>query len=142
SPAPAMARSAPRQGGMGHLGAPATPPPPRASSITGAAPPMPMAQAPSRSYASAPDLADDEGGADESIRSLARDVPKMKKVAVQREPSDPILALLSTQAASGLWEEAGKDPIESTATTLVALLRLGVTAAHPVHGAQVKKAVE
>jgi Ca-activated chloride channel homolog len=58
------------------------------------------------------------------------------------EPSDPILALLSKQAASGLWEEVGKDPIETTAATLVALLRLGVTAAHAVHGALIKKAVE
>jgi hypothetical protein len=56
--------------------------------------------------------------------------------------ADPILALLSRQAASGLWEEPGKDPIETTAAVLVALLRLGVTAAHAVHGALVKKAVE
>jgi Ca-activated chloride channel family protein len=55
---------------------------------------------------------------------------------------DPILDVLGRQAASGLWEEPGKDAIEVTASALVALLRLGVTGAHPVYGAQVKKAVE
>jgi Ca-activated chloride channel family protein len=62
--------------------------------------------------------------------------------AVKRVPSDPVLALLGRQAASGLWEEAGKDPVATTAAALVALLRLGVTTDHAVHGALVKKAIE
>src|SRR5262249_47860289 len=49
---------------------------------------------------------------------------------------------LGSQSASGLWENGGKDPIGATIDALLALLREGVTAAHPVHGAQIKKAVE
>jgi Ca-activated chloride channel family protein len=58
------------------------------------------------------------------------------------KPVDPILGRLSQQAASGLWENGGKDPIAATIDALLALLRDGVTAAHPVHGAQIKKAVD
>jgi len=61
---------------------------------------------------------------------------------VKGAPADPQLALLSRQAASGLWEEDGRDPIEATALALLALLRLGLSTSHPVHGAQLKKAVE
>jgi Ca-activated chloride channel family protein len=172
APAPAMARrSMPRPAAgmpagyspppppMAAGGAPPTPPPGRSSPITGAAPPLAQGR-PSidalYDMASSGEEADD---ADESVRTLARDTDvdyarasskkmfEMDAVAGSMaaplpEPSDPILALLSKQAASGLWETAGKDPIETTAVTLVALLKLGVTAAHAVHGAQVKKAVE
>ncbi len=73
--------------------------------------------------------------------------PKMKRERAEESGTkggggDPVLAILGRQAASGLWEEPGKDPIEATAAALVALLRLGLTSAHPIHGAQIKKAIE
>lgn len=52
------------------------------------------------------------------------------------------LVLLSRQTAAGLWEEPGRDLAEATVDALLALLRLGLTAAHPIHGAQLKKAVD
>lgn len=61
----------------------------------------------------------------------------------ERGPSsDPLLATLERQSASGLWEAPGRDPIEVTVDALLVLLRLGVSTSHPVHGAQTKKAVE
>lgn len=53
---------------------------------------------------------------------------------------DPLTALLERQSASGMWEEAGRDPIEATVDALLVLVRLGITTSHPVHGAQAKKA--
>lgn len=55
---------------------------------------------------------------------------------------DPVRELLARQAASGLWEPPGRDPVEATVEALVALLRLGLSTSHPVHGAQIKKAVD
>lgn len=55
---------------------------------------------------------------------------------------DPVLGILARQTAAGLWEEAGRDIAEATTDALLALLRLGLTAAHPIHGAQLKKAVD
>ncbi len=55
---------------------------------------------------------------------------------------DPVLALLSRQAASGLWEEPGRDPVAATVDALLALLRLGLSTSHPIHGAQLRKAVD
>ncbi|HLL82322.1 MAG TPA: hypothetical protein VK420_06710, partial [Longimicrobium sp.] len=51
------------------------------------------------------------------------------------------------QRANGLWEEPGAEPaavrqVRATAKALLTLLRAGVTTAHPLHGTQVKKAVE
>jgi Ca-activated chloride channel family protein len=54
---------------------------------------------------------------------------------------DPVTAILERQAASGMWEEPGEDAIEVTTRALVALVRLGVSSSHPIHGAQTKKAV-
>ena len=60
-----------------------------------------------------------------------------------RAPSaDPITATLERQAASGLWEESGRNPIEVTVDALLVLVRLGVSTSHAVHGAQTKKAVD
>ena len=53
---------------------------------------------------------------------------------------DPLTALLERQSASGMWEEAGRDPVEVTVDALLVLVRLGITTSHPVHGAQAKKA--
>ncbi|MCP3136066.1 VIT domain-containing protein [Pyxidicoccus xibeiensis] len=56
-------------------------------------------------------------------------------------------ALLGRQLANGLWDGpgAGPEPVRqarATALALLELLRQGVTSSHPLHGAQVKKAVE
>src|SRR6218665_3535604 len=55
--------------------------------------------------------------------------------------------LLGQQLASGLWagQGAGTEPVRqarATALALLELLRQGITSTHPLHGAQVKKAVE
>ncbi|MDB5213542.1 MAG: von Willebrand factor type domain protein, partial [Myxococcaceae bacterium] len=55
---------------------------------------------------------------------------------------DPLTTLLERQSASGMWEEAGRDPIEATAFALLVLVRLGITTSHPVHGAQARKAAD
>ncbi len=57
------------------------------------------------------------------------------------------LGLLETQLASGLWQGSGSEPepvrqARATALALLELLRQGITSSHPLHGAQVKKAVE
>jgi Ca-activated chloride channel homolog len=69
---------------------------------------------------------------------FAVDAPTTKGGA----PEDPVLALLSRQAASGLWEDPARDSVASTALALLALFRLGLTTAHVIHGAQLKKAVD
>ncbi|NVJ16556.1 VIT domain-containing protein [Myxococcus sp. AM010] len=56
-------------------------------------------------------------------------------------------SLLSRQLANGLWDGTGEgsEPVRqarATALALLTLLREGITSSHPLHGAQVKKAVE
>ncbi|WP_426756851.1 VIT domain-containing protein [Myxococcus sp. Y35] len=56
-------------------------------------------------------------------------------------------SLLARQLANGLWEGTGEgsEPVRqarATALALLTLLREGITSSHPLHGAQVKKAVE
>ena len=56
-------------------------------------------------------------------------------------------ALLGRQLANGLWAGTGEGPepvrqARATARVLLVLLREGITSSHPLHGAQVKKAVE
>jgi Ca-activated chloride channel family protein len=55
---------------------------------------------------------------------------------------DPVLAILSRQSASGLWEEGHRDPIELTVQAMLSLVRLGLSSRHMIHGAQIKKAVD
>jgi Ca-activated chloride channel family protein len=55
---------------------------------------------------------------------------------------DPVVAILARQAASGLWETPGRSTVEATVAALLALLKLDATGAHPVYGAQIKKAVD
>ncbi len=63
-------------------------------------------------------------------------------------PSDPLTALLGRQLASGLWDESDStadDEVRrarATARALLELVDLGVSSAHALHGAQVKKAIE
>lgn len=136
-PAPAPARSMPRPAAMPLPGGFAPPPPP----------------APAQAIGRAMEVADMPEDADDAVAAPRASAPsydpaatpKMKVTRVRAEEGgggDPVLAILARQAASGLWEEPGKDPIEATAAALVALLRLGLTSAHAVHGAQIKKAVE
>jgi Ca-activated chloride channel family protein len=66
----------------------------------------------------------------------------MQAEATPPSPPDPIVDVLSRQTASGLWQASGESAIASTVHALLALLRLGVTAAHPVFGAQIKKAID
>jgi Ca-activated chloride channel homolog len=66
-----------------------------------------------------------------------------RSIAPRKEEADPAMAVLGQQLASGLW--GGGDDVatlRATVQALVELLRLGATAAHPIHGAQLKKAVE
>lgn len=78
-------------------------------------------------YAPEPDSFVMEGGAPEPV------------------PADPIAALFARQLASGLWE--GDDDTQTsrllaTARALTDCADNQITTAHPVYGAQVKKAVE
>lgn len=73
----------------------------------------------------------------------------MEAPSMQGEASDgfDVNALLSRQLASGLWDGtgAGAEPVRqarATALALLELLRQGITSNHPLHGAQVKKAVD
>jgi Ca-activated chloride channel family protein len=87
----------------------------------------------SASYAAAP-LADML--AEEEPAGLAR-----------QEAGHGAEALLGRQLANGLWDGSGAGPepvrqARATALALLELLREGITSNHPLHGAQVKKAVE
>ena len=55
---------------------------------------------------------------------------------------DPVLAILARQSASGLWEEPHRDPVELTVEAMLALVRLGLSSRHMIHGGQIKKAVD
>ncbi len=59
-----------------------------------------------------------------------------------RSSLDPMVAILERQAASGLWEDPPRDPIASTVDALAGLVRLGASAAHATHGAQIRKAID
>jgi Ca-activated chloride channel family protein len=72
-----------------------------------------------------------------------------QKLPAEQKPTEgaDLTALLSRQLASGLWDGAGTGPepvrqARATALALLELLRQGITSNHPLHGAQVKKAVE
>jgi Ca-activated chloride channel family protein len=80
----------------------------------------------------------DDASMDMGVMPLASMGPDAKGGA----GGDPLTALLERQSASGMWEEAGRDPIEATAFALLVLVRLGITTSHPVHGAQAKKAAD
>jgi Ca-activated chloride channel family protein len=71
-----------------------------------------------------------------------------KAEAASAAPPDPVLSLLGRQLASGLWDEpdtTADDEVRrarATARALLELIDLGVSSSHPMHGAQVKKAIE
>jgi Ca-activated chloride channel family protein len=79
----------------------------------------------------------------------ARAVPRHTDQAAPASgpATDSLVALLAQQLASGLWDAPGDGSddarcVRATARALLELLRAGVTTAHPLHGAQVRKAVE
>ncbi|MCY1036640.1 VIT domain-containing protein [Corallococcus sp. BB11-1] len=61
--------------------------------------------------------------------------------------AEDVTSVLGRQLANGLWAGAGEGPeavrqARATARVLLVLLREGITSSHPLHGAQVKKAVD
>ncbi|AFE10894.1 von Willebrand factor type A domain-containing protein [Corallococcus coralloides DSM 2259] len=61
--------------------------------------------------------------------------------------TEDVGSLLGQQLANGLWAGTGEGPepvrqARATARVLLVLLREGITSSHPLHGAQVKKAVD
>ncbi|MHA7627801.1 VIT domain-containing protein [Corallococcus sp. M7] len=61
--------------------------------------------------------------------------------------TEDVGSLLGRQLANGLWAGTGEGPepvrqARATARVLLVLLREGITSSHPLHGAQVKKAVD
>jgi Ca-activated chloride channel family protein len=84
------------------------------------------------------DMVDDEADGGGEAEAQAEERPTA---------GSDINALLSRQLASGLWAGtgAGPEPVRqarATALALLELLRQGITSNHPLHGAQVKKAVD
>jgi Ca-activated chloride channel family protein len=78
---------------------------------------------------------------------LSEETAESEAKETEKGASDPLVALLSRQLASGLWDGSGMRSEEvrrarATAQALLELLRAGVTTNHALHGAQVKKAVE
>ena len=122
------------------------PPPPRAVARPSSAP------SPASISLRSPAAPGDRGRAmdDEAdARSYAsRIVDLNRDTAPPVAPQDPVVALLSRQLASGMWDEpqaaAPEDVrlVRATARALVELFRLGITTAHATYGAQVRKAVE
>ncbi|MBU8898823.1 VWA domain-containing protein [Corallococcus sp. M34] len=103
-------------------------PPPGALAQDKAAWPAPMEAA-----------SDDDDALSEPMESLAR--------GEGASLEDGVVALLGRQLANGLWAGTGSgaEPVRqarATARVLLELLRQGVTSGHPLHGAQVKKAVD
>lgn len=86
----------------------------------------------------------------EALGEMDDAAPKAQRLP--RAPEVPPVAvsgvgLLERQLASGLWAGTGpgSEPVRqarATALALLELLRQGITSSHPLHGAQVKKAVE
>lgn len=161
-PPPMQSYATPMSGGFG--GAPPPPPAPRRPAPMAA----PMMSAPttrSRASEAAPKkqsmLAsvgralgfgggspkEDAFDAEESDASLhllegaAMDMPSSDESA--KQSGDPILDLLTTQRASGLFAD-GNDVAALTATieALARLVRAGVTSGHARYGEQVKRAIE
>ncbi len=81
--------------------------------------------------------------------ALDAELHQEEAAPAEQKPTEgaDVTALLSRQLASGLWEGTGSGPepvrqARATALALLELLRQGITGNHPLHGAQVKKAVE
>jgi Ca-activated chloride channel family protein len=95
--------------------------------------------------------ADDDlyaASADEAeFDDVAREKAAPPERAKRKEAASTPLGLLGAQLANGLWAGSGPgaEPVRqarATALALLELLRQGITSSHPLHGAQVKKAVD
>lgn len=152
APRPLAGMPGPSQGGLGGTGGDDSAVARRANPAAPSAPPSVSLRRPSDTDRAPPmakaDLSDalsDGSAADDALApARAPDLAKAKKVVAKEraESSDPVTSLLERQSASGLWEDAGRDPVEVTVDALLVLLRLGITTSHPIHGAQTKKAVD
>ncbi|NPC76249.1 VWA domain-containing protein [Corallococcus exiguus] len=95
----------------------------------------------------------------ESAPELERVVKEKAEVVYEQEevlplsvaeasiPTEDVGGILGQQLANGLWAGTGEGPepvrqARATARVLLVLLREGITSSHPLHGAQVKKAVD
>ena len=114
--------------------APGAPPPPRAAAMM---PPMPSSPASGRSSPSQ--------GAGAKAKGEVGRLREQEADAAMDLGVDGGASLLQRQLATGLWAGATgstDDTVRATATALLALFDEGITTAHAVYGAQVKKAVE
>ncbi|MBX3201015.1 MAG: VWA domain-containing protein [Labilithrix sp.] len=129
SPAPPAARAAPPRSDGGR--------------VTGAPPPgavLGESFADAESFAVAPvDQLRSVGGA--SKGELGR-APSEGAIATRAGDDAAVLAILSRQNAAGMWGAPGRDDVSVTVEVLLGLVRLGLSTAHAVHGAQLKKAVD
>jgi Ca-activated chloride channel family protein len=134
-PAPAQSTpSAPAAKGRSILGAIKDAFAPRAPSAAMPPPPPP------------PMLAEEADGFDDTLSDRAMAAPAVDALRAEAKAeggADPILGLLTTQRASGLFAD-GDDERALVATTdaLARLLAAGITSGHALYGEQVKRAIE
>ena len=108
--------------------------------MTGAPPPGAVLGESFADFAVAPvDQLRSWGGA--SKGELGR-APSEGAIATRAGDGVAVLAILSGQNAAGMWAAPGRDDVSVTVEVLLGLVRLGLTTAHAVHGAQLKKAVD
>lgn len=114
-----------------------------------AQPPEPPAELESFHAQALSDM-DDEARAEavlESAAELERSIMSRAEPELRDDAHGGAEALLGRQLANGLWAGTGTGPepvrqARATALALLELLREGITSSHPLHGAQVKKAVD
>ena len=127
----------------------AAPPPPASAAPASFAPSRPPAPAPASPARAAarPARADSSESLKKKEYAPILDDAALFEVAEGAAAPVAGVGLLERQLASGLWEGTGPgaEPVRqgrATALALLELLRQGITSSHPLHGAQVKKAVE
>jgi Ca-activated chloride channel family protein len=111
--------------------------------------PVMAAPAPTASRARLDEGASTRGSPPPSPRALAHRAPmEVDGELGKGSQPEPVVAILERQLASGMWDDAtapgagDEREVRATAKALIALLEEGVTTAHTVHGAQIKKAVD
>jgi len=90
----------------------------------------------------------DTGAPPPPAPAMAAPMPAMQAFEEERAEGKPDIAfaIFSRQLASGLFDDAGTEPedvrlVASTTRALIAMLREGIDAAHPLHGELVRKAI-
>jgi Ca-activated chloride channel homolog len=144
-PAPSAAPmqvAAKAKGAVSGGGGPADP---RAAGLGGFGGQPPMAQG--RRERAADAFVADEAEADLDLLEESYDGPAGaagEEAKAEAERQDGGATLLQRQGASGLWNDGASDAdkLRATVRALLDLLESGITTSHPVHGGQVKKAVE